>query len=64
METADWIPKRCKVGINDTADSEAKQAAREGTESRLLRITSDRIQSPMQKKDKRTSQFLSEHQKG
>jgi ribonuclease HI len=57
-----WIPGHCSVEGIERADSEAKQAIKEGKDSQVLLPMAD-LKTQSKKKDKE-EQFLSKHQMG
>jgi ribonuclease HI len=48
METANWIPGHCGVGVNERADSKAKQSIKVGRDSQLLLPVAD-LKAPWNK---------------
>jgi hypothetical protein len=58
-----WIPGHCRIEVNYRADSEAKQAVKEGRDSQLLLTVAD-VKTQWKKKGKGELQFVSKHQTG
>jgi ribonuclease HI len=58
-----WIPGHCGVVVNERADSEAKQASKEGRDSQLLLTASD-LKTQWKKRGKELHSFCQNTKRG